>query len=171
MKFILILTFLVVQIFANIGFIESFEADFTQTVTDEKNKALTYKGHIIASKPQYALWKYTSPIQKDIYINAFNVTIIEPEIEQVIIRKLESSFDFFHMIKDAKEIAKNKFIALYKETKFTITTQNKLLKSISYIDEFENNVTIVFTNQKQNIQINPDIFLPKIPIDFDVIRD
>ena len=44
-------------------------------------------------------------------------------------------------------------------------------KDINYIDEFENSVQILFENQKQNEDINEDIYIPNIPLEFDVIRD
>lgn len=157
--------------FASFENLNSFEADFTQSVTDDKNKSLVYKGHIVASKPQNAVWNYMQPIKKDVYIDRFNVTVIEPEIEQVIIRKIEASLDFFNMIQNAREIEKNIYEANYKESKFTITTRNQLIESISYVDEFENRVKIVFNNQKQNEEINKEVFIPKYPSDFDIIRD
>lgn len=157
--------------FASFDTLNTFQADFTQSVTDDKNKSLVYKGHIIASKPQNALWEYTTPIKKDVYINRFSVTLIEPEIEQVIIRKIESNFDFFSMVRNAKKIEDNKYIANYKESKFTITTKNELIESISYIDEFENRVKIVFENQKQNKKIDLKLFVPDYPLEFDIIRD
>ena len=92
--------------FASFDSINSFEADFTQSVTDDKNKSLIYSGHIVASKPQNALWNYLKPIKKDVFINRFEVTVIEPEIEQVIIRRIESNFDFFNMIENAKKLIK-----------------------------------------------------------------
>jgi len=157
--------------FASFVSLSSFQADFTQSVTDDKNKSLIYKGRIVASKPQNAVWNYTNPIKKDVYINKFNVTIVEPEIEQVIIKRIDSSLDFFNMIQNAKEIQKNKYEAQYKESKFTITTKNEVIETISYIDEFENKVKIVFENQKQNEKINMEIFTPNYPLEFDVIRD
>jgi outer membrane lipoprotein carrier protein len=104
--------------FANIKDINSFEADFIQTITDDKNSSLNYTGHITASKPQNAIWNYLTPVKKDVYINRFSITIVEPEIEQVIIRKIKSNFDFFMMIKNAKKIDENTYIANYKEVKF-----------------------------------------------------
>jgi len=171
MKYLLTLLLSFTLSFASFDTINSFEADFTQSVTDDKNKSLVYEGHIIASKPQNAVWNYTKPIKKDVYINRFDVTVIEPEIEQVIIRKIESNFDFFSMIENAKRIEENKYLANYKESKFTITTNGKLIESISYIDEFENKVKIVFKKQKQNQEINFELFIPRYPIEFDIIRD
>jgi outer membrane lipoprotein carrier protein len=46
-----------------------------------------------------------------------------------------------------------------------------MVESISYKDEFENQIEIVFKNQIQNESIEKDLFVPKIPKDFDVIKD
>ena len=144
--------------FGAIETISSFEADFSQTVIDDKNSTLTYSGHIAAKKPQSAVWNYYNPIKKDIFISKYRVVVIEPEIEQVIIRKVESNFDFFILIKNAKKIAKNTYEANYKETKFKIIMKEDLIESISYKDEFENDVKITFINQKQNKIIDEKVF-------------
>jgi outer membrane lipoprotein carrier protein len=157
--------------FASLGDIDAFEADFTQSITDDKNKVLTYSGHVIAAKPMYAKWKYTKPVEKDVYINSYNITIVEPEIEQVIVKRLKSKFDFFSIIKNAKEIKKDVYETYYKESKFTITAKNSLIKSISYVDEFDNKVKIIFTKQIQNKKRDINIFTPKFPLEFDIVRD
>ena len=156
---------------ASIDNITSFEADFTQNIKDEKDKVLSYKGHVTAHKPQFAKWDYKTPVQKVIYISPFAITIVEPEIEQVIQRKIESNFNFFQLIKNAKEIEKDIYEANYKNTTFKIIKENKLIKSISYIDEFENNVVINFTKQKQNHKVELKVFTPRYPLEYDIIRD
>ena len=171
MKSILFVLFISTFSFASINNINSFEADFKQIITDEKDKKLTYSGHILASKPQNALWNYTKPVKKKIYIQGHIVTIVEPEIEQVIQRELSSDFNFFKIIKRAKQIDKNKYLAVDKNIKFTIFIKDETIKSISYIDEFENNVKIVFKNQKQNKKIDSKIFYPIIPPEYDIITD
>ena len=156
---------------ASIDKIKSFEADFTQNIKDEKDKVLSYTGHIQAHKPQFAKWSYKLPVAKTIFISPFAITIVEPEIEQVIVRKIKSNFNFFQLIKNAKEIKINVYEANYKNTIFTIVKEDKLIKSIKYIDEFENNVIIIFENQKQNHRIELEVFNPKFPLEYDIIRD
>jgi len=156
---------------ASIDKITSFEADFTQNIKDEKEKILSYKGHVIAHKPQFAKWEYKTPVEKNIFITPFAITIVEPEIEQVIVRKIKSNFNFFQLIKNAKEIKPNVYEANYKNTIFTIVKEDDLIKSIKYIDEFENNVIIIFENQKQNHRIELEVFNPKFPLEYDIIRD
>jgi outer membrane lipoprotein carrier protein len=172
MKYLLLLSLSLSFLEANIKELNSFQANFIQSITDDKKKVLNYKGDVVATKPQNARWNYTSPISKQVYINAHVVTIVEPELEQVIIKNINSNFDFFHLVKNAKQISKNSYEAFYKETKFLIQTDsNDIISSISYKDEFENDVVIHFTNQEINKPIESKIFVPTIPIDYDVIRD
>ncbi len=149
----------------------SFEADFNQIITDDKGKKLSYSGHIVASKPQYALWSYKKPVEKSVYITPSHVTVVEPEIEQAIIRRIASDFDFFNMIQKAKKKTDKIYIATLNESKYTIKLENSIIKSISYLDEFENRVNIVFSNQTKNNIISEDIFRAKFPVEYDIIRD
>lgn len=171
MRYFFLAILISIELFASLDNITSFEADFTQSVTDEKNKTIDYSGHIIASKPQNAKWSYKKPVKKDVYINSFDVTIVEPEIEQVIIRKVESNFDFFKIISNAKKIEENRYLAHYRDTKFTVVKKGYFIESISYLDEFDNKVKITFKNQKQNQNIDIKVFTPSFPLEFDIIRD
>lgn len=171
MKLLLLLLLTIMPIFASLDNITSFEADFLQSITDEKDKTLNYSGHVIASKPQNARWSYEKPVKKDVFISNFEVTIVEPEIEQVIIKKLESNFDFFKIISNAKKVKENRYMANYRDSEFTIIKNNNLIESISYLDKFENRVKIVFKNQRQNQNIDETVFRPIFPLEFDIIRD
>ncbi len=171
MKPFFIILFITAELFASLDTIVSFDADFVQSITDDKDKTISYNGHILATKPQNARWSYFKPVKKEVYINDYEVTIVEPEIEQVVIRKIESNFDFFKMIANAKESSKDNYTATYGETFFKIKKNDNLIESISYLDEFENRVTIIFKNQKQNQSINKSLFTPIYPLEFDIIRD
>ena len=157
--------------YASLDTIESFQANFIQSVIDDKNATLQYSGNVAAEKQKNVVWHYLLPVQKDVYIDTYRVVIVEPEIEQVIIRKIQKKFDFFHMINNAKKIAQNKYETYYKEVKYTITMEKELIKSISYKDSFENDVNIVFSKQKQNIKIDEEVFVVKYSAEFDVITD
>jgi len=146
MKKVLISTLISISCFAGLNNIQQFEADFTQTIVDEKNKTILYSGHIKASKPQYALWNYKKPITKDIYILDNRVIIVEPELEQAILKTIDDDFNFFNMIQNAKT-------------------------SITYKDDFDNNITIKFTNTILNKKIPLQDFQPDIPRDYDFIQE
>lgn len=102
MKILTLLFTLTLSLYANLELLDSFEADFTQSVTDEKGKKLTYKGTLKAQRPNMALWSYTSPIQKSVYIKEGLVSIVEPELEQVLVRKIQNDFDFFTILSSQK---------------------------------------------------------------------
>ena len=170
MKEKILLLFLATASFANIKNLSSFEADFKQNIVDDNNKTITYYGHVKASKPQYALWTYVKPIQKKVYILDNQAIIIEPELEQAIIKKIGNNFDFFRLLKNAKKLDKNKYLAHYNNTSFTIKTKNDSIESISYKDEFDNSVLIDFTNQIVNKKIDKKEFTPAIPDDYDIIK-
>jgi len=171
MKLLLSLLLFYTLSFASLDSIVSLDSDFTQTVTDDKNNTLVYKGHVLAKKPQYALWKYTSPVQKEIYIALSKVTIIEPALEQVIIKNIESNFNFFNMIQNSKRVKEGLYIAIYKDVKYTIIQNATFIESISYTDELENRVKILFTNQEQNRKINETLFTPSLPSHYDIVVD
>lgn len=171
MKQLLILVLSTTLSFASLSNIHSFKANFTQSVTDDKNATLSYSGTVQAQKPQNALWKYKEPIKKDVFINMYKVIVIEPEIEQVVVKQTQSSFDFFMMVKNATQLEENLYEARYKDAKFFIKTKKDIIESISYKDEFENNVLISFENQEQNIEIDENTFIAEFPEGFDIVRD
>jgi outer membrane lipoprotein carrier protein len=171
MKEKMLLLFLATATFANIETMNSFEADFKQKIVDDQNKTIIYSGHIKAKKPQYALWNYTKPIQKSVYIVDHRAIIIEPELEQVIIKKIGNNFDFFKLIKNAKKLSHGKYLARYNNTTFILQLDKDKIISISYKDEFDNRVVIDFKNQIENKEINQTEFVPNIPDDYDVIRN
>lgn len=168
-KALLILLFLS-DLFAEIVLdFSSFQADFIQQIDDESKKIVKYYGKIYAKKPKTALWKYTKPIQKDVYIKGRSVVIVEPELEQVIMRRIKDDFDIFSLLKEAKKVGKNRYEAIYKNTHFTLFFDGKNIQKLIYKDSFDNLVTISFSNQKYDIKFDPKIFDPKYPKDYDLI--
>ncbi len=151
--------------------LNSFSANFIQKIDDKENKIITYKGKMYAKKPQTALWQYLKPIQKDVYINNHTVTVIEPELEQVILRDLQDDFNIFELLRKAQHVDKNKYLAHYKDYTFTLLYDGKNIQKLSYKDNFENLVTIIFSNQQYNKKIDDSFFQPKIPKGYDIIKE
>jgi len=171
MKYLFLLSVLTSLGIADITDIKSFEADFTQKITDDKKKVLKYNGHLKASKPAYALWDYKSPVTKSIYIQFDKITIIEPELEQVIIKYIDEDFDFFSMIKNSKKIDDSTYKARFKQTDFMIKVKDDKIVSISYMDDLDNKVVIYFKNVVQNKEISKDDFSPTIPLEYDILNN
>ena len=171
LKYLIIFGFLLSIASASILDLNSFEANFKQIVTDDKGKQLIYKGTLKALQPQFAFWKYIQPITKNIYLTSHIITIIEPEIEQVIIKSIPASFDFFKMIQNAKKISKNKYTTHINDMLYTITIEKEKIKSIMYHDEFDNKVEIIFDKQFTDRNISKEIFYPLIPKEYDIVRE
>jgi outer membrane lipoprotein carrier protein len=171
MKYFLSLSLLFTLSFATLVEIDSFQADFKQIVTDDKGAKLLYSGRIKAMRPQYALWEYLRPVNKSIYVVGRKIIVIEPEIEQAIIRNAPYDFDFFKILKSAKKVSENSYETFVEENEYIIKTDKNLISSISYKDEFDNSVEIIFDNQKQNASLSKKDFAPFIPKDYDVIRE
>lgn len=171
MKYIFLLTLLFGSLFAFGENIQNFEADFTQTITDEENKTLTYKGTMHAMRPNSVLWRYREPINKKIYINSKRAVIVEPELEQAIIKQLDGEIDFFGILSSAQTLEQGHYTASYKGITFILKESDGVIDSLSYTDTLENRVQIRFSKQKQNRPMEPELFTPRVPKEFDIIKE
>lgn len=169
MKKTLILSLLCANLFGFAENLNTFSAHFVQTVEDEKKSVIKYSGDIKAKRPNMAMWNYVSPVKKEIYIKDQDLVIIEPEIEQVILKKVGNTIAFFEMLKNAKKIDNDTYKAKYEKLNITIHLKNNKIDSITYLDELENHVKIQFTNQLENQKIEDQVFKAKIPADYDVV--
>ena len=149
----------------------TMKANFTQTITNDKNNTITYSGDMLAKRPNLTMWHYAKPVEKTVYITTSNVTIIEPELEQVIIKQLENSIDILAILAAATKVTENQYNAYYHDKEYKINLENSEIKTISYHDAFDNLVVITFTTRKVNAPIEDALFYPSIPRDFDIIRD
>ena len=67
MRFISILIFLYLTLFANFDTVDTFVADFKQSILNEQNKKITYSGKVYIKKPIFALWEYKEPVLKQVF--------------------------------------------------------------------------------------------------------
>ena len=171
MKHFLIISILYIWSFADLTNFSSFEADFVQTITDEKGEVLSYSGSLKALKPQFALWNYETPVEKRVYIQDKSITVVEPELEQVIIRRISNDFDFFTLIKNAKKIDKENYVATFEESDIYIELKDSKVLSLSYKDKFDNDVKILFSKQQHNKQISPSLFKASYSQGYDIITE
>jgi len=169
MKKTILLSLLCANLFGFAENLNTFSAHFVQTVIDDKNTVIKYSGDIKAKRPDMAMWNYTAPVKKAIYIRNEDLVIIEPEIEQVILKKVGNTIAFFEMLKNAKKVNDTLYKATYEKLKISIHVKANKIDSITYLDELENKVSIQFSNQTENANIDDKLFKAKIPVDYDVI--
>jgi len=154
----------------NLKTITSYQASFSQSIINNSGKEIKYEGEIFVQNPSNIFWKYNNPIQKNVYIINSNVTIIEPELEQAIISKLDKEFNILKLLKEAKKISKNIYISNIYNNKYTLFIDDNKLQSIRYKDNIDNKITISFNNIKQNKKLPKNIFDFNIPLEYDIIR-
>ena len=156
---------------ANITELKSLESDFKQSIVNDQNSTITYRGKMYATKKNnQALWEYNSPIEKKIYYKDGNIVIIEPELEQAIFAKLTKVPNVLQLLNSAKKVRENQLVTTFNNIKYTIITNGDKIVEIKYIDEIQNRVTIKFNSQKINYGLNSDIFVYSIPEDYDILE-
>ncbi len=169
MRILLLLSIYFLNIYAGIFDFRTLSSDFTQTITNEQNSTIVYTGNFYATNRQVALWIYKTPVIKKVYFIKNKVVIIEPELEQAIITTLQNSPNFTTIIKSAKQISKNRYMASYEDTNYYINVKNRDISSINYIDKLENRVSIKLKNLEKNIILDDALFKLNIPKDYDIV--
>lgn len=170
MKLLLILLFSL-SLHASIDDIKTFEADFTQTVTDSEHKQLRYTGKLYLRYPNLVLWQYETPVEKAIYVNNEVIITYEPLLEQAIITKPDSDLNFSSILSQAKKIDASSYVSEIDDIKFHITVSNDgTPESISYKDKLQNEVNITFTDSVKNKEIESTLFYPSLPEGIDIIK-
>ncbi len=166
----LLLILVIAYSYAKIN-IHSFHSKFIQTITNEQNKTISYAGEIWFKKPLLVKWIYTKPNYKEIYFIANQVTIVEPDLEQITIKKIHKNIDIFQMLHKAKKVEQNHFIATLQGQRFHIFLKNGILHKITYKDKLGNRNTILFLNPQQNITLSMNIFHIPFHPDWDIIKE
>ena len=150
--------------------VKTFEASFTQSIVNPSGNEVKYDGVLYIQEPDIIKWQYKTPIEKLVYVKKKSVTIIEPELEQAIVTKIDQEINIINLLKNATKISKNNYLSLFNNVEYSLTIENSKLTKIAYKDEIENNVMISFANIQQNHKIDQNVFRFSIPMHFDIIK-
>ena len=150
--------------------IKTFDASFTQTIVNGVNNKIVYTGKVYIKEPSKILWRYQTPIIKNVYILDTFAIVDEPELEQALYTTLDKEINLLKMVQEATKIDEQHYQTKLYDINYTINIQNNQIKSISYKDELENQVNITFTQIKQNTPIDNDLFEFLPPDHYDIIR-
>jgi len=158
--------------YANILNIDSIKSDFRQIITNNQNAKISYSGKMYATKSQNkALWRYISPVSKDIYyLGSGKLIIIEPSLEQAIYAKLNKVPNILKLLQNAKKTPSGLLVTNFNGIKYFIKANNNKIEKVSYTDEMQNRVNIIFSNEEINKNINSSIFKYKIPSNYDILE-
>lgn len=171
MKIVYILLLAFSSLFGFMDSLQSFSADFTQTVTDDTNRTITYTGHIEAVRPDKARWDYVKPVAKSVFVDGRRITIVEPELEQAIIKEVDGNIDLFRILSKASPQGDGIYLAQHESQAFLIKIHEDIPMAISYKDAFENRIRILFSLQQINREIDAAVFIPDVPKAYDVLTE
>jgi len=169
----------------------SFSTSFVQNTYDENGLLITTSnGSLIYKKKSKYILEYKSPNKIKFISDGQLITIYDQDLEQVIIRSVKKSLnnniiDIFtneKLINDKFELKiffKNNenhinFLPINKDIKksdFLLVVSNNMIKSISFVNDFDQSVIMNFNGFEINVSILESQFKIDIPESFDVIID
>ena len=152
--------------------LDSFKASFVQVIVSNSQNKIEYTGDVFIKKSGKILWKYKTPVVKNVYINNDFAIVDEPELEQAIYTKLESEINIIKLLNSSKKVNDNSYVTKIEDVDYLIKTSktDDKINYIKYKDKLENDVEIKFSNVAQNSEISDEIFKFKVPEHYDVIR-
>ncbi|CAM3904901.1 LolA-like outer membrane lipoprotein chaperone [Arcobacter cloacae] len=173
-KLLIVLSSIFIYGFASndIRDLNSFQANFVQSITSDSKNVIEYKGEVFIKKSGKILWKYKTPVIKNVYIDNNYALVDEPELEQAILTQLENEINIIKLLNSSKKIGENSYTTNIDDIDYSIKTSkngNKI-EEIKYKDKLENKVVILFSSVVQNGEISDEIFKFEIPDYYDVIR-
>lgn len=169
MKVLSILALFISLNFANIIEFRTYQAKFKQTITNTTGNTISYQGTITIKGQNKILWKYKTPTIKNVYIANNSIAIEEPELEQVIISSLNEKLNIIKVINQSKKISKNSYENEIDGVIYKIRIIDGILKNITYKDELENHIEIVFFHEIKNLKLSDYIFHFNPPEYYDII--
>lgn len=151
----------------------SMRATFIQKTTSQDN-TLLYSGVFYikqnSDRTHKAKWIYEKPTKKEIYIDGNQVLVYEPFLEQVSISKTGQKIDFLRILHEARLQKDGTYLAAFNDTNYVLTYHDKKDFTITFQDEFDNTIEIVFNNVQTNIPIKDEEFSFVIPPNVDIIQ-
>lgn len=149
MRLLSLLLLAVSALSANIELPENFQADFTQKITNTKEKVITYRGKVRFSNETLFKWSYKEPTLKEVCTNGLELLVVDHDLEQVSAYRIADGIDISKILEKAKPHSENIYVAAYENKQYTIQVDNKQkLHSIAYYDDLDNKVQIVFKHMK-----------------------
>jgi outer membrane lipoprotein carrier protein len=134
---------------ANIELPDNFQADFTQKITNTKQKVITYSGKVRFSDVTLFKWSYEEPTKKEVCTNGLELLVVDHDLEQVSAYLISQGIDIAKILKKAILHSDHIYVAEYENKKYTIQVDRKgKLHSIAYYDDLDNKVQIVFKHMK-----------------------
>lgn len=171
---------------AKLAALQTFSADFKQTVTDATGEELqTAEGKIYLSQPQKLYWETAVPNEMQLIADGDTLWHVDPFVEQVIaidqknaaqnhpvmlLAQQDSSLWSKYLVEKSGE---NQFLltSINSESDFislTMTFKDERLIGLSILDKMEQRNTLEFYQVIQNTSIDQQIFQFTLPEGYDL---
>lgn len=150
--------------------LKSFNANFSQIITSPTNTKIIYDGEVFIKNDGKILWKYKTPVIKNVYVFKDYAIVDEPELEQAIYTSLENEINIIKLLNDAKKINDKEYISKIDGINYEIDILNGKISQIKYSDKLDNKVSINFTSVVQNELIDDKLFKFTVPDNYDIIK-
>lgn len=170
------LLFVFLAIFSSLNAIEdiknlrSFKADFSQIIDSSNGNKINYTGEVYIKDDGKILWKYKTPIIKNVYILKDYAIVDEPELEQAIITNLESEINIIELLNKSNKIDEKTYVSKIEDVDYLIGLENNKIHTIKYKDKLDNKVIITFNDSIENTNLSEEIFKFSAPDYYDIIR-
>lgn len=149
MKLLALLSLAFSLLSANLELPENFQADFTQKITNTKQKVIIYSGKVRFSNKTLFKWSYKEPTQKEVCTDGLELLVVDHDLEQVSAYRISNGIDIAKILQKAKPHSENIYVAEYENKQYTIQVDKKQkLHSIAYYDDLDNKVQIVFKKMR-----------------------
>ena len=173
MKILISLLTLGTLLFADVQLPNNFKTDFEQSITNKKGKVINYEGNVLFINIDLGLfkWSYSSPTQKEVCTDGRELTVVDHDLEQVSNYMINDGINLKEILQRAIKIANQEYTATYKEIEYLITLDTKeQLNQITYVDNLDNAVKIIFKNMKYASTISADVLKCTAPQAYDLIK-
>lgn len=173
MRFLVLLVISSIMVFAVIELPKSFQANFTQTITNPKKKVINYSGKVRFLDESFLKWEYVEPTKKEVCTDGFELLVVDHDLEQVSAYLINKGFDLAKILKEAKIYKKNIYVAEHESKRYTIQLDSKgQLHSVAYFDNLDNKVQILFEDIKYGkSKLTMKDMQCNYPKTYDIIRD
>jgi len=172
MKQLIGILFLSSLLFSDIKLPDNFSSEFTQMITNTKQKVINYSGKVRFSDSKLFKWSYLEPTKKEVCTDGSELLVVDHDLEQVSAYYIAKGLDIAKVLKNAKLHTENIYVAIFDDRKYTIQLdKQQRLHSIAYFDELDNKVQIVFKHMKyRNGKLSTKEMQCNYPAAYDLIR-
>ena len=166
----------------------TFETEFKQTITNDKDKVIIYdgtvkfkndkqtiineKGDSYEIKSSLFRWDYKNPTKKEVCTDGVQLIVVDHDLEQVSRYIIDEGINLEEILKVAEKISTHDYKATYKDVEYLITLDERdWLKKIFYVDNLGNRVKIEFNQMLYDTTNFENSTLECIaPSDYDIIE-